>query len=184
MACTSVIYVVVLCCRYMYASCLAMGGEFAAAADSFRHVLDQSSRKFGGRTLPVEQFARRKVSDYELDNEARVRGAGGRMVGIEMIYLWNLASQLSRDATEGFLSILDQASQAPVPDELEADYQAVECLSRGALLRRLGDMDAAETMFKKCLEMSDRILHDTYTVPHAHYELGGDDSFSTLLITA
>lgn len=177
---------------YAQAVCLYMKGNKEEAITLFNSIPALVVRKYGGRTLGVEQYVLRKLKMYtELQFEL------GNLPALEMIYIWNgfycmpvpllekclnlVAADHSKWETHnktGHDQTEEESEDEESGDEAEGlpyqdDILALILLIKAAISQSLGESkyeDAMNALQFVCHESD--VEEDTFILPFAHYELG------------
>eukprot|EP01111_Echinosteliopsis_oligospora_P015524 TRINITY_DN6163_c0_g1_i1.p1 TRINITY_DN6163_c0_g1~~TRINITY_DN6163_c0_g1_i1.p1 ORF type:complete len:603 (+),score=113.39 TRINITY_DN6163_c0_g1_i1:97-1905(+) len=162
---------------YVYASsvCIYMMGDKEKAVTQFRTVASYVVRKYGGRTISVEQYVVRKVKMMEdLSYDM------GCLPGLELIYLWNGYSCLQTPTLQQCLSLVNESLSgkfsSPTNTEIPfyVDQKAMLHLIKSTILANMGEdkFDEAFDEIQFVFENEENIKGDTFIPPFAYYELG------------
>eukprot|EP00026_Physarum_polycephalum_P004449 Phypoly_transcript_04468.p1 GENE.Phypoly_transcript_04468~~Phypoly_transcript_04468.p1 ORF type:complete len:714 (+),score=163.39 Phypoly_transcript_04468:74-2143(+) len=186
---------------YVYAEavCVYMKGNKEEAKTLFNSVPSLVVRKYGGRTLGVEQYVLRKVKMY-----TQLKYDLGCLPALEMIYIWNGFYCMPLPLLEKCLDLVnvdlnraensekgkgqessheEKSEEGSEGDESgedsddevqhQEDIQALLLLIKAVISQNLGETKYDDAM--KSLEFVCRESHieeDTFIKPFAYYELG------------
>ncbi|KAI8978147.1 hypothetical protein BDB01DRAFT_800918 [Pilobolus umbonatus] len=160
--------------HYIATCCMFADEEYDKAAIEFMQipVIIKRKRQLGGRLLPNEIFAERKVNHWKQKDHSLLNGNDLQDVVIhplwELIYLWNGFSQLDTMMLEMMKQTMEDklAKKEATGPDLSQLY-----LLLGVSVRELGDYDLAELYITHALSSEDITSEDRWVVPHALYEL-------------
>jgi len=148
-----------------------------AARDLCALVSDHGTRKYGGKTLSLEQFVLRRANAFAKDPRFRPV-----LPGLEMIYLFYgfpvMANEQLQEAARAVAArkrqLADDFSQ-----EQEEDFRvylwentSVCDLLYACLLKHIGHKMESEKLLVKLASLNDELKQETYVVPFARFELG------------
>jgi len=154
-------------CRYLEGTALEMAGHKARAVECYKAAPALSTKKFGGKRIPQEQFVLRKVAMFEEDGWDTI------LPGLELMVLSNMYTQMAPAAVAHFLALADARLAAlTATGEQSPDRLAVIWLLTACLHKELGHFDEAAGLFRKIYDISDDIEGNTFAVPYALFEHG------------
>eukprot|EP01136_Pigoraptor_vietnamica_P032043 Opistho-1_new@93391 len=153
---------------YMMAMCYWEMNQRDKAVELLNRVPDLLKRKWGGKTLSVEQFVLRKYKTYVADRDAK--DCALFLPAHEIIYLWNGFTQMSSDLLTRCLGEVTAYEQANPDHADDPNREAVVRLMKGSLLKELGNFEAARGAFAWIEENRKHISEENYVIPHARYE--------------
>ncbi|KJE93018.1 hypothetical protein CAOG_03881 [Capsaspora owczarzaki ATCC 30864] len=156
---------------YMQGLCKLELGQREEAITLLRSVSDYMSRRYGGKTISVEQYVGRKVKQY-VSADGQVSMV---LPALEMMYLWNGFAQISRSAVKQLHDQLEAWVLVPENAERIAsdpDVAALVRLLRASMLREQGP-----EFFTKAMEQLEvlestksTITSELWIIPHGRYE--------------
>lgn len=152
--------------------------EYEKSALEFMQIpsILRRKRQLGGRLLPNEIFAERKIKHWRSKNKGQdLNGESLKQVVIvhplwELVYLWNGFSQLDQD----ILMMMKQTMEDTVTNVPKQDIGvdlALLYLLLGVSVRELGDIDLADLYLRQAILAEDRASEDCWVIPHALYEM-------------
>lgn len=169
--------------------------EYDKAAIEYMQIPEilRRQEKFGGRLLPDEMFASRKIQSWKKKAEGLKPENGQCLNGItlkrivivnplwELIYLWNGIPHVNTDVLNNMKSKLysqiAQLQESPaecltsVTDLITESDIAILYLLYGTVIRELGEVDLSQHYLGKVIAMDQKITEDRWTIPYAMYEL-------------
>lgn len=157
---------------YLKAACHIELNELDQANELLIQVESASQRKFGGRTISVEQFVLRKVKTYLKDPE------NGLLIlpGLEIIAIWNGFSCMPQEYLIKAKQMVEDAflkANKDVTYELADQRLSLLHFLKATILREIpSERQAAKDSFKWIFDHPKSVGEDTYIVPFALYEAG------------
>ncbi|TIA92748.1 hypothetical protein E3P99_00492 [Wallemia hederae] len=160
-----------------------------------------NAKKLGGRNMPMEDFAQRKIAFWKRKHERRVAAYKKQGIDVaperwdmaikispadEMACFWNSYGKITRQAAIKHMSLLCQLTPAPeirtplvdvkeseggIEDLDTLDEKAVRYLLLGILHRAIGELDLARRYLDECVSYRGQITDDTWAPAFAAYEL-------------
>ncbi|KAI0225371.1 hypothetical protein L0F63_002033 [Massospora cicadina] len=156
---------------YLQAACYYELGQASKAIELFSEVEAASQRKFGGKTISVEQFILRKVRKIAADPQKSLL-----LPGLEIIAIWNGFSCTPPEILQTAKARVDNKILAVKDKHLTEDQDQALCFLhfiRGAISKEIpSERDAAAESLKWILEHPKAAGEDIYIVPFSHYESG------------
>ncbi|RWS17300.1 tetratricopeptide repeat protein 39B-like protein [Dinothrombium tinctorium] len=141
----------------------------AEVAEMMKNVVSLKKR-YAGRTLPQEKFVCTRATQYE--NEGRIP----IVALLELYYIWNVLSMTSnkQNLIDPLLNRVNETltKLGAQIRESKFDDLLVLWLMKGVLLRNRNDNEEALKCFHKIIDSENKVIRDTYIVPHAALELG------------
>ncbi|KAI0399000.1 breast cancer protein [Xylaria palmicola] len=154
------------------------------AEEYFRRVPKSAGKKrFMARPLPFEEFVVRKLKKWEERSSALsvdLADVVGASPIQEMVYLWNglkkmQPAELEKAVADLSWDRLTCSEEVRGKIQAETDETAMQELCRAAILRNLGDFDAARSELQKVLGVDKSAFKgstkDDYLPAAAHYEM-------------
>ncbi|CAM0139634.1 unnamed protein product [Umbelopsis sp. WA50703] len=181
--------------HYIATCCMFADEEYDKAAIEYMQIPDilRRQEKFGGRLLPDEMFAARKIQGWKKKAEVLKAGNGQCLTGAtlkqivvvnplwELIYLWNGIPHINADVLMTMKSKLQSQIAELQESPIECSSVVTECTAQsdiailyllyGTVIRELGDQDLSQHYLGKVIAMEKKIIEDRWTVPYAMYEL-------------
>ncbi|KAI8373783.1 hypothetical protein BD560DRAFT_446290 [Blakeslea trispora] len=164
--------------HYIATCCMFADEEYEKSALEFMQIpsILRRKRQLGGRLLPNEIFAERKIKHWRSKNKGQdLNGESLKQIVIvhplwELVYLWNGFSQLDQD----ILMMMKQTMEDTVTNVPKQDIGvdlALLYLLLGVSVRELGDIDLADLYLRQAILAEDRASEDCWVIPHALYEM-------------
>jgi len=152
---------------YFKAACLEASGNKKDALPIYQQIPGLVNRKFGGRTILVEQYVTRKVKLFEQNSFADTN-----LPALEILLIWNAYSSMTQEALKKCLSLVEaQISKNRGSNSL--DSLAVLKTIKGAILHQLGRHKEGNESLNWVMELSSgKITEEKWVVPFACWEAG------------
>lgn len=157
---------------YLKAACYIELNEMDKANELLSQVESASQRKFGGRTISVEQFVLRKVKRYMKDPE------NGRLIlpGLEIVAIWNGFACMPLEYLNKAKEMVDDAIlkvNKEAINEITEQRLSLLYFIKATLLKEIpAERQAAKNSFQWIFDHPKSVGEDTYIVPFAQYEAG------------
>lgn len=174
--------------HYIATCCMFADEEYDKAALEFMQIpfILKRKKQLGGRLLPNEIFAERKirhwkskqakkgnlanVDDVILDGSALKQAVVVHPLW-ELIYLWNGFSQLTIHTLQYIKQTLETTLASSTEQEIGSDMPLLYLLL-GVSVRELGDLDLADMYLRQSFKYhEDELLEDQWVIPHSLYEM-------------
>ncbi|KAI8393578.1 uncharacterized protein BYT42DRAFT_551547 [Radiomyces spectabilis] len=160
--------------HYIATCCMFGDGDFDEAAAEFLQIprILERKRQLGGRLLPNEIFAERKIASWRQKSQNILDGSTLQSAVVvnplwELIYLWNGIPQLGTSMLDDMRQqLLERLKSSQGPSD-KAELQ----LLLGVVVREQGDYTTSEQYLKSTIQMEEKIVHDRWVIPYAMYEL-------------
>ncbi|KAG1220070.1 hypothetical protein G6F35_006980 [Rhizopus arrhizus] len=182
--------------HYIATCCIFADEEYGKAAMEFMHIpsILKRKRQLGGKLLPNEIFAERKIKhwklksingniDINLDNIVLDGFCLKKVVVInplwELIYLWNGLSQLTPHMLHLMKYTIETSLETLTKEEIGTDLCQLYLLL-GVSVRELGDHDLADMYLRQAMESEDAKNEDKWALPHVYYEMAALNCFKLL----
>ncbi|KAF9304768.1 Tetratricopeptide repeat protein 39B [Mortierella antarctica] len=151
---------------YFKAACLEATGERDKAIAIYQTIPGLVNRKFGGRTILVEQYVARKLKLFEQN------GFDTHLPALEILLIWNAFSSMTPEALKICLGQVDtKISQNRSATGL--DSLAVLKTIKGAILHQLGQhKEGAECLNWVIALPAAKVQEEKWVVPFACWEAG------------
>eukprot|EP00753_Platysulcus_tardus_P009832 PLAT2336.1.p1 GENE.PLAT2336.1~~PLAT2336.1.p1 ORF type:complete len:739 (+),score=343.64 PLAT2336.1:45-2261(+) len=151
-----------------YAFCNALCayemGDMELAAEHFASVPKLMKRKFGGKTLPVEQYASRITKRYKSEGKLSVPA-------LRMAYLFNGIPQMgAAELTQSEQQLLAELASLAADGGSDEDIVPATVVL-AAVKRAQEETGEAEALLRELLERKPSMKKETWALPYAHYEL-------------
>lgn len=170
--------------------------EYDKSALEFMQIPSILKRKrhLGGRLLPNEIFAERKIKHWKLkrqqfcnypsSDDNILDGPTLKRVVIvnplwELIYLWNGFSQLTPVTLQFMKQTIETSLATLSKEEIGTDLPQLYLLL-GVSVRELGDYDLADMYLRQSLRYQDNQSEDRWVIPHVLYEMAALSCFQLL----
>ncbi|KAG0342164.1 Tetratricopeptide repeat protein 39B [Podila humilis] len=152
---------------YFKAACLEAQGERQEAVKIYQLIPGLVNRKFGGRTILVEQYVARKLKLFEQNGFETTN-----LPALEILLIWNAFSSMTPEALKICLGQIDgQISQNRGATGL--DSLAVLKTIKGAILHQLGQhKEGAECLNWVIALPAAKLQEEKWVVPFACWEAG------------
>lgn len=163
--------------------------EYDKAALEFMQIpgILKRKRHLGGRLLPNEIFAERKINHWKSKQMALQQkkcqgvddlvldGPALKKVVVvhplwELIYLWNGFSQLTVTTLQLMKQTIETSLATLSTDEIGSDLSQLYLLL-GVSVRELGDFDLADMYLHQSIHHENSQCEDQWVVPHGLYEM-------------
>jgi hypothetical protein len=164
--------------------------EYDKSALEFMQIPSILKRKrhLGGRLLPNEIFAERKIKHWKSKQMALQRkkchsstddlildGPTLKRVVVvhplwELIYLWNGFSQLTAATLQLMKQTIETSISTLPVEEIGTDLSQLYLLL-GVSVRELGDFDLADMYLRQSIRCEDDRCEDRWVIPHGLYEM-------------
>ncbi|KAG9285724.1 hypothetical protein G9A89_001612 [Geosiphon pyriformis] len=167
---------------YSYAACLEMEGRKEEAIPIYTEVPNLVNRKFGGRTILIEQYVTRKVKQYISGNFANTL-----LPGLEILLIWNgFAFMKEQDLTRCLnivnarlhnfsnkrSSINNGKGKKLLSTSDLIDPQATLHLIKASILNQLQQYTEATASLNWIFDHDNEINEEKFIVPFAYWESG------------
>ena len=158
--------------RYFQAACLEMQGKKKEAMALYIEVPSLSVRKFGGRTILVEQYVARKVKNYMATNFENTL-----LPGLEILLIWNSFACMKEEDLIRCLDIvnskLDSISNGNKLSSINTiDSQCMLRLIKSSILNQLNRFQETNQCLKWIFDHEGDIIEDKFIEPFAYWEMG------------
>lgn len=158
--------------RYFQAACLEMQGKKKEAIALYIEVPNLSVRKFGGRTILVEQYVTRKVKNYMAKNFENTL-----LPGLEILLIWNSFACMKKEDLIRCLDIVNSKLDSISNDNKlssinKIDSQCMLCLIKGSILNQLHRFQETHKCLKLIFDHEGDIADDKFIEPFAYWEMG------------
>ncbi|CAG8599693.1 1897_t:CDS:10, partial [Paraglomus brasilianum] len=157
---------------YFQASCLVMVGKMEEAIKIYSQVAGLVVRKFGGRTILIEQYVTRKVKQYAEDDFKNIV-----LPGLEIMLIWNSFGCMTQELllkcmemTDARLNALEEADEDISTGKY--DVGAMLRLIKASILNQLKRFSEAHECLTWIFDRDDRIKEDKFVLPFAYWEAG------------
>lgn len=157
--------------------------EYDKSAMEFMQIptILKRKRHLGGRLLPNEIFAERKIKHWKSKRQQFCSMEGGldgptlkRVVVVhplwELIYLWNGFSQLTQNTLFFMKQSIETTLATLSKEEIGSDMPQLYLLL-GVSVRELGDYDLADMYLRQSIRSEDTTSEDRWVIPHGLYEM-------------
>lgn len=157
--------------------------EYDKSALEFMQIPSILKRKrhLGGRLLPNEIFAERKIKHWKsklygpTEESSTLDGHSLKRVVVvhplwELIYLWNGFSQLTANTLQHMKQTIEGTLATLSKEEIGPDLSPLYLLL-GVSVRELGDYDLADMYLRQSIWYEDPSSEDRWVIPHALYEM-------------
>ncbi|GJJ71127.1 hypothetical protein EMPS_03477 [Entomortierella parvispora] len=152
---------------YFKAACLEASGNKKDALPIYQQIPGLVNRKFGGRTILVEQYVNRKVKLFEQNAFEDTN-----LPVLEILLIWNAYSSMTQEALKKCLSQVE-AQISKNRGSTSLDSLAVLKTIKGAILHQLGRHKEGAESLNWVLELSSgKITEEKWVVPFACWEAG------------
>ncbi|CAI2200701.1 20574_t:CDS:1, partial [Funneliformis geosporum] len=143
--------------RYFQAACLEMQGKKKEAIYLYVDVPNLSVRKFGGRTILVEQYVTRKTKNYIAKNFENTL-----LPGLEILLIWNSFACMKNEDLFRCLDIVNSKleSISKIDKQNIIDSQCMLRLIKGSILNQLHKFPEANQCFNWIFDHDDDIVYD------------------------
>ncbi|KAI9311473.1 hypothetical protein BX666DRAFT_1995478 [Dichotomocladium elegans] len=190
--------------HYIATCCMFANEQYDKASMEFHQIPNilERKRQLGGRLLPNEAFAERKIRRWrekaqriaiETSQHTSISQHQGKdrssfldghilkhVVEVnplwELIYLWNGIPQLAEEMLNGMKECLEQC----LLRQVSTSDKAILHLLFGTVMRELGDFEQAEKNLQAVLDRELEVVEDRWTIPYAMYELAALRCFCLL----
>ncbi|KAJ9064924.1 hypothetical protein DSO57_1025262 [Entomophthora muscae] len=156
---------------YLQAACYTELNQLDKARALYDQVENASQRKFGGKTISVEQFILRKVRKISGDPQKRLI-----LPGLEIIAIWNGFACMPLEFLQKAKAIVEKELETADSKYLEEDPEQVLSFLHfvhGAIAKEIPtEREAASESFKWIFDHPKAGGDDTYILPFAFYESG------------
>lgn len=169
--------------HYIATCCMFADEEYDKSALEFMQIPSILKRKrhLGGRLLPNEIFAERKIKHWKSKRQQFCNMEGGldgptlkRVVVVhplwELIYLWNGFSQLTQNTLFFMKQSIETSLATLSKEEIGSDMSQLYLLL-GVSVRELGDYDLADMYLRQSIKSEDTSSEDRWVIPHGLYEM-------------
>lgn len=152
---------------YFKAASLEASGDKKQAVAIYQTIPGLIGRKFGGRTIMVEQYVTRKVKLFEQSAYEETH-----LPGLEILLIWNAFASMSNQVLTACLNQVDaQISQYRGKSRL--DPMAVLKTIKGTILHQLGRHKEATDCLNWVMDLpAGKITDEKWVVPFAYWEAG------------
>ncbi|KAF9918077.1 tetratricopeptide repeat domain 39A [Linnemannia zychae] len=152
---------------YFKAASLEAAGHKKEALPIYQSIPGLVNRKFGGRTILVEQYVTRKVKLFELNGYEETN-----LPALEILLIWNAFASMNREDLQTSLAQVDaQISKKRGSNSL--DSLAVLKTIKGAILHQLGQHKEGAECLNWVIDLpAGKIMEEKWVVPFACWEAG------------
>ncbi|KAI1314909.1 Tetratricopeptide repeat protein 39B [Mortierella claussenii] len=152
---------------YFKAASLEAGGRRDEAVSIYQSIPGLVNRKFGGRTILVEQYVTRKVKQFE---QSGFEDTG--LPALEILLIWNAFSSMSQEALLTSLAQVD-GHISKNRGKTHLDSLAVLKTIKGAILHQIGRHKEGAECLSWVMDLSaNKIQEEKWVVPFACWEAG------------
>lgn len=156
---------------YLQAACYYELNQLDKAKELFGQVENASLRKFGGKTISVEQFILRKVRKISGDPQKRLI-----LPGLEIIAIWNGFACMPLESLKKANTMVEKELESAESKYLDEDPEYVSCFLHfihGAISKEIpSEREAASESFKWVFDHPKACGDDAYILPFSFYESG------------
>ncbi|CAB4380674.1 unnamed protein product [Rhizophagus irregularis] len=152
--------------RYFQAACLEMQGKKKEAIALYIEVPGLSVRKFGGRTILVEQYITRKVKNYMAKNFENTL-----LPGLEILLIWNSFACMKKEDLIRCLDIVNSKLDTLNNSNI-IDSQCMLLLIKSSILNQLHRFQETNQCLRWILDHNGDIVDDKFIEPFAFWEMG------------
>lgn len=174
--------------HYIATCCMFADEEYDKSALEFMQIpgILKRKRHLGGRLLPNEIFAERKIKHWKSKRQQfcvnNKKGDNGGLDGPslkrvvivhplwELIYLWNGFSQLTPTTLQFMKQTIETSLSTLSKEEIGTDLSQLYLLL-GVSVRELGDYDLADMYLRLSIRSEDHNCEDRWVIPHGLYEM-------------
>ncbi|GAN07960.1 hypothetical protein MAM1_0184d07465 [Mucor ambiguus] len=165
--------------HYIATCCMFADEEYEKSALEFMQIpgILKRKRHLGGRLLPNEIFAERKIKHWKAkaNNAAVLDGPTLKRVVVvhplwELIYLWNGFSQLTASTLQLLKQTIETSLATLSKEDIGTDMSQLYLLL-GVSVRELGDFDLADMYLRQSIRSEDVKSEDRWVIPHGLYEM-------------
>lgn len=165
--------------HYIATCCMFADEEYDKSALEFMQIpgILKRKRHLGGRMLPNEIFAERKIKHWKAkaNNAAILDGPTLKRVVVvhplwELIYLWNGFSQLTPSTLQLLKQTIETSLATLSKEDIGTDMSQLYLLL-GVSVRELGDFDLADMYLRQSIRSEDSKCEDRWVIPHGLYEM-------------
>ncbi|KAI8088511.1 hypothetical protein BDF21DRAFT_378719 [Thamnidium elegans] len=173
--------------HYIATCCMFADEEYDKSALEFMQIpgILKRKRHLGGRLLPNEIFAERKIKHWKSKRQQLYKTEEGSFNGLdgnslkrvvvvhplwELIYLWNGFSQLTPNTLEFMKQTIEASLATLTKEEIGSDMSQLYLLL-GVSVRELGDYDLADMYLRQSIWSEDASSEDRWVIPHGLYEM-------------
>ncbi|EPB81015.1 hypothetical protein HMPREF1544_12293 [Mucor circinelloides 1006PhL] len=165
--------------HYIATCCMFADEEYDKSALEFMQIPSILKRKrhLGGRLLPNEIFAERKIKHWKAkaNNATVLDGPTLKRVVVvhplwELIYLWNGFSQLTVSTLQLLKQTIETSLATLSKEDIGSDMSQLYLLL-GVSVRELGDFDLADMYLRQSIRSEDIQCEDRWVIPHGLYEM-------------
>jgi len=157
--------------RYFQAACLEMQGKKEESITLYLEVPNLSVRKFGGRTILVEQYVTRKTKNYMAKNFENTL-----LPGLEILLIWNSFACMKREDLIRCLDMVDSKletiNNVNISSSMDVDSNCMLYLIKASILNQLHKFLEASQCLKWIFDHDDSIVDDKFIEPFAYWEMG------------
>lgn len=170
--------------------------EYDKSALEFMQIpgILKRKRHLGGRLLPNEIFAERKIKHWRSKRQQLYKTEEGSFNGLdgnslkrvvvvhplwELIYLWNGFSQLTPNTLEFMKQTIEASLATLTKEEIGSDMSQLYLLL-GVSVRELGDYDLADMYLRQSIWSEDASSEDRWVIPHGLYEMAALSCFKLM----
>ncbi|RWS15883.1 tetratricopeptide repeat protein 39B-like protein [Dinothrombium tinctorium] len=144
-------------------------GDLKEIVDASMKSVGSLKKRYAGKTIPQEKFVCTRASQYSEEGRLPL------VALLELFYIWNILSMTNDNETliKPLIARIDRArEELKQNDKARNDDRFVLLLAKGVLLRNKKDFGKAEQCFLEIINSEEKIIRDTYIVPHTTLELG------------
>ncbi|KAF9160248.1 tetratricopeptide repeat domain 39A [Mortierella sp. AD011] len=152
---------------YFKAACIEESGKKEEAISIYRSISGLVGRKFGGRTILVEQYVARKLKLFE-----QTGFEDTNLPTLEILLIWNGFSSMSQESLTACLAKVD-AQIGRIRDKNSLDNIAVLKTLKGTILHQLGRHKEGTESLNWVVELNSNKIHEEkWVIPFACWEAG------------
>ncbi|KAF9917811.1 Tetratricopeptide repeat protein 39B [Lobosporangium transversale] len=152
---------------YFKAASLEAGGNKEEAISIYQTIPGLVNRKFGGRTILVEQYVTRKVKMFE-----QTGFEDTNLPALEILLIWNAFPSMSKEILSTNLAQVDEQISKN-RSKTSLDSLAVLKTIKGAILHQLGRHKEGAECLDWVVELpTSKTLEEKWVIPFACWEAG------------
>ncbi|KAF9584679.1 hypothetical protein BGW38_005600 [Lunasporangiospora selenospora] len=152
---------------YFQAACLEADGKRTEALKLYQSIQGMVNRKFGGRTILVEQYVSRKLKLFE-QNGFEDTG----LVALEILLIWNAFSSMTPEALATCMTKVD-AQISKLRGATGLDQLAVLKTIKGAILhQQRRHKEATDSLNWVIEQAASKVQEEKWVIPFACWEAG------------
>ncbi|KAF9940591.1 Tetratricopeptide repeat protein 39B [Modicella reniformis] len=152
---------------YFKGASLEACGNKSEAIQLYQQIPSLVGRKFGGRTIMIEQYVTRKVKLFEQSAFENTY-----LPALEILLIWNAFASMSKDGLTSCLNQVDAQINSSRGDS-RLDPIAVLKTIKGVILHQLERHKEASECLNWVIKLpAGKIADEKWVVPFAHWEAG------------